>query len=217
MVRWLCADLAGEIEALAPETVRTLGRRRPGRVRYLIPLLVLGLLCWLLLNLTLPPIPGLLGGGAGGGAGAGGGGAGGAPPDEGQERPGEADPQPPQRLPEPLPLPEEPPPPPVVEQEPAPLLDLPVLPRIVVPQFIGDGPTRKAMAHRALVADEGGGVTPPPPPPAGRQGTELPPPAASQADEFARAAERAQRARHVPPEEQPMVRRFFELLQREAK
>jgi hypothetical protein len=44
---------------------------------------------------------------------------------------------------------------------------------------------------------------------------ELPPPRSR--EEFERAAEAAQRSRHVPAEERPMVRRYFELLRQAAK
>jgi hypothetical protein len=42
------------------------------------------------------------------------------------------------------------------------------------------------------------------------------PPPPLRAD-FERAAEAAQRARHVPPAERPMVRRFFDALREAAK
>jgi hypothetical protein len=66
--------------------------------------------------------------------------------------------------------------------------------------------------HAAEVERSGGAV-----PQAGTGGNaseSTPPPSR---ETFERAAEQAQRARHVPPEERPMVRRFFELLRERAR
>jgi len=215
MAQWLTADLAVALAELPPPALRALGRRRLGRVRYLLPLGLILLLAWLLLQLWPPPFPGLLGGGSGGRGSGGDSGAGTsakAPP-----APGKSDPPPQQPIPPPPPPPPQPEPPPVQPEPPAPLLDLPEAQSFVVPQFTGDGDTRKALAQRALV-EEGGGVSPPP---AGAQqgGDQSQPtgdPAATHAT-FARAAEQALRSHHVPPAEQQIVRRFFELLQQEHK
>jgi hypothetical protein len=91
--------------------------------------------------------------------------------------------------------------------DPEPPLDLPSKPEVVMPRFLADGPSRK---DRANVAELPAGAA---------AATELRPgggdrPLAPTAEEFRRAAERAQRARHVAPDEQAMVRRYFEGLRR---
>lgn len=110
--------------------------------------------------------------------------------------------------PAPAPVPDPRPP----ASEPAPLLDLPPVRRFVVPRFVADGPTRRARVHAADVEQGGaggageGGVSPGAPSTAARPTRE----------EFARAAEQALASRHVPPAEQPIVRRFFAALQKAA-
>jgi hypothetical protein len=64
---------------------------------------------------------------------------------------------------------------------------------------------RGGAAPQATVSEGGAG---------GGDAPASPPPTAAT---FERAAEAAQRARHVPDEERPMVRRFFELLREAAK
>lgn len=95
------------------------------------------------------------------------------------------------------------------------MLELPEQQRFVVPEFVGDGPTRRARMHAAQLERDGGAR----PPSAGTEGgngdSEAPPPITK--ERFERAAEAAQRARHVPDEERAMVRRFFELLRERAK
>jgi hypothetical protein len=90
------------------------------------------------------------------------------------------------------------------------LLDgLPNLDDFLVPHFVGAGPSAPARAHVAELPEGG-------PPPAGAQaqsggtGAEGTPPQ-DDAD-FERAVERALRSRHVPPDETPFVRRWFEVL-----
>lgn len=108
--------------------------------------------------------------------------------------------------------PDAPPPAPPPAAEPATLLELPPLRRFVVPRFVDDGPTRRARVH-AVDAEQGA---------AGSAGTGAAGAGAPAADsrstreEFARAAEQALASRHVPPSEQPIVRRFFEALQKAA-
>jgi hypothetical protein len=84
---------------------------------------------------------------------------------------------------------------------------LPSKPEVVMPRFLADGPSRK---DRATVAELPAGAPVP---------TELRPGGGStaavpSAEEFRRAAERAQRSRHVAPDEQAMVRRYFEGLRK---
>ena len=97
----------------------------------------------------------------------------------------------------------------------------------MIPDFVGDGETRREMAERALVGvgvatgEEGPEQPAPaaPKPPVGLpQGTgsstadpDQPPPP-DRLQEFERAAERALRSRHVPDVERAIVRRFFECL-----
>jgi hypothetical protein len=119
----------------------------------------------------------------------------------------------PAQLPEPEP--ENPANEPPEPEPPAPLLELPEQRRFVVPDFIGDGPTRKARVRAAEIEREGGAGRHAPP--AQQRGGDQPSPTAPEpaAESFERAAEAALQSRHVPPAERPMVRRFFERL-REA-
>ncbi|MBL8751227.1 MAG: hypothetical protein JNK78_18870 [Planctomycetes bacterium] len=225
MLAWLRRDVAARLPSVPRRAVARAGRRGLGRVRRLLPFVVLLLLCWLLVEWLQPPWPGLLGGGGSrplpsGSSSGGGGGAGGEPRRGGEgDRPPETEP-PPRRSDE---RPQEPPPrvpdtgdepevkPPVAE---APLLELPDQQRFVVPEFVGDGPTRRARTFAAEI-ERGGAEAPRTGGGNGGDPDAAPPP--SQRETFERAAEAAQRARNVPPEEQPMVRRFFRLLQERAK
>jgi len=191
-----------------------------------VPIVILLLLAWLLSEWLAPPWPGVLGGrpsvdgpAAGDGAGSSSGGGGSAVPSPGgDEEPESKDPQqkpPPESTPPPQPQPPQPTesPDPVTPEAPAPLLDLPAQQRFIVPEFVGDGPTRRVRMHAAEL--ERAGTTAP-----GASGTSggegaVPPPRSR--EEFERAAEAAQRSRHVPAEERPMVRRYFELLRQAAK
>jgi hypothetical protein len=202
MARWLAADLGQQVRAFAAAQTAPLRGRKLGRVRYLAPLLaVLLLVWWLRPDLSLP-VPGLGSSPAGGSGGAGHGGGAGRVAAQPLPPPPQPEPEP-----EPEPGPDSPPAPP------APLLDVPAVPNVVVPEFTDDGPTRRALAHRALAtvddaaaapaaAGAGGGQQPGPPP---------------KKEQFERAAERAQASRHVPPAERDFVRRYFALLQEQAK
>jgi len=225
MARWLGEDVAAKLPALAP-VVGQIGRSGLGRRRWLVPIVILLLLAWLLSEWLAPPWPGVLGGrpsvdgpAAGDGAGSSSGGGGSAVPSPGgDEEPESKDPQqkpPPESTPPPQPQPPQPTesPDPVTPEAPAPLLDLPAQQRFIVPEFVGDGPTRRVRMHAAEL--ERAGTTAP-----GASGTSggegaVPPPRSR--EEFERAAEAAQRSRHVPAEERPMVRRYFELLRQAAK
>ncbi|GAB4149683.1 MAG: hypothetical protein Fur0037_18040 [Planctomycetota bacterium] len=91
-------------------------------------------------------------------------------------------------------------------EPPAPLLPAESERHGVVPDFVGDGPARRAMIEAAAVPGAGG-AAPSRTLPARRVEAE--------AESFRRAAEKAVRSRHVPEAERPIVRRFFELLRQE--
>ncbi|HEX5050205.1 MAG TPA: hypothetical protein VFZ65_00405 [Planctomycetota bacterium] len=232
MASWLGREIEQRLPDLPPQLFAALARPRLGRWRRLVPFVALLLFAWLLSLWLWPTWPGALGGratddvpaaGSGGGTGGGGGeagsGAGGAgSPDPAQKAP-DAPPAP-ERQPRGA-LPPPPPPPPNAAEEtpppepPAPLLELPEQQRFIVPEFLGDGPTRRARMHAAQL--EQGGVAPESPANAGTGGGLLPPPPVPTREQFERAAEQALQARHVPAEEQPMVRHFFELLREAAR
>lgn len=211
MTQWLGDDLDVDLGALPPAQVRQSMRRRLGRARYLLPLFVLLFVTWLLWQLWPPPVPGVLTGlvpppPAGGGSGGDGPGNGASSPE-----PKSAEPRPQRDLPRPPP-PEPEPPPSKVEPKPAPpapLLQAESEQQFVVPQFLGDGPSRRALVQAAETDGGGSGSAPPPPSPP-QAGAEPPPLLQQHGDEqFERAIEAALRSRHVPPAERPMVERFF--------
>lgn len=207
MVRWLSEDLSRYVASLPAAALPRFSPARLGRLRYLVPLCM-----GLLLALLLQPEFGYWPAGvqsSGGAAGVGGGGAGG---DGGQ---GGASP----------PDPESPPKPRVEEQPPAPMPDAGVDRSVVAPEFVGDGPSRRALAERALVgmgdqsdpagaqagadaaaSQTSGGV--------GADGSSLALPSERLSPEdFARAEERARASRRIPPRERAVVREFFRRLQ----
>lgn len=200
---WLAEDLWRRASAMPGRAWAGVGRRPLGAVRWLLPLLVL--LVWgrLLVDGIQLPLPGA----GGGAAAAAGGGARGRAPSTGEQS---QLPEPPPPAPE-LPPQEEPEPPP--PPKPDPLLELPPQEQFVVPQFVGDGPSRKAMAERAEIELGGGGASSPRQQQAGAATDRE---VQQQKRDYERAAERAERARNVPAEERPMVRRFFELLRKEG-
>jgi hypothetical protein len=106
----------------------------------------------------------------------------------------------------------DPPAPPVDQQPPAPFLDLPEDLQAIVPDFVGDGPTRRELAWRALV-DPGRAPT------VRSAGSADKAESAPESPEerYRRATEAALQSRHVPPQERSIVRRFFEQLQREGQ
>ncbi|MEO6595510.1 MAG: hypothetical protein ABIP94_12225 [Planctomycetota bacterium] len=243
MPSWLGREIEAQLPSLSPKLLAGLARPRLGRWRQLVPVIVLLLLAWLLSLWFWPAWPGLLGGratvetpAAGSGSGSGepqGGASGGsgepghgAPVSNEPERNAQSEPKPeetkePDRTPPETPPPPPPAPPPTPEQPiptpepPAPLLELPEQQRFVVPEFLGDGPTRRVRMHAAELAQAGMAPRPAVQNPGGA-GNEPPPPQAMR-EHFDRAAEAALQARHVPPEERPMVRRFFELLREAAR
>jgi len=230
MLQWLERDVRERLRPHERAALAAVARPSIGRWRWLVPVLLLVLLAWLLSAWLQPPWPGALGGAPdqASGDGQGNGKDGGGAPDE-REQGGdpqrgddEASDEPPQReLPE---RPEEAPPPPLPPQDereaqteaPAPLLELPEQRRFVLPEYIGDGPTRRARMRAAELEQQVGGGAPT----ASRQrgGDErAPEPPKPEPETFERAAEQALRARHVPEHERAIVRRFFEKLQQAGK
>jgi hypothetical protein len=198
MAEWLGRALEGDLAAVPDPEVRRLGRRRLGRLRYLLPLCVVLLLAWWL-RFWPSPVPGMGGGANGPGGvkqGEGKGGGAGAQQPQGQR---------PQLPPPPEPKQKQDEPPPVKPEPPAPVLPLPQDRQFVVPQFIDDGPSRRELAHVAEVPEGSGN--------AAGQVQRAGGGAEKQADrpdtDFQRAEERALRLRHVPEAERPMVERFF--------
>lgn len=227
MTAWLAADVRAKLPRLPARAVAAVGRRRLGGLLWAVPLALLLLLAWFVADLLAPPWQGVLGGnGAGASSGAdGAGGAGGAGPGGESAADGVAQPQPRDTAPTPRAGSDAPPPlpPPAAQDqlepdaapaEPAPLLELPPQQRFVVPDFVGDGPSRRARM-RAVEVEQG---APAAPTPRGASPEELsqqlPPP---RPETFQRAAEAAQAARHVPPGERPFVRRYFDKLQQAGK
>lgn len=228
MIRWLEADVYERLQPRRRGAERAMLRGGLGRWRLLAVVLLAFALAWLLGLWFQPPWRGVAGGKPAeptrteaphdGGS---------AQPDdrdEVQELPYEdrAD----DRVePEVLEAPERPAP--VIpegddaEPEEAPVEEPPLVDaaddrRFILPDFIGDGPTRRERMHvaeleqpsagggaRAQRAQAGGAARPRPSPPA--------------ALEFERAAEKAARSRHVPDRERAMVRRFFEELQKRGR
>lgn len=227
MFGWLEREVHEGLRPHRREAARAATRFRLGRWRWLgVPLAAL-LVAWLLSGWIEPPWRGGVGGAApragdgdsgGGAAGASAGtlGVGAAPetPAPGPEEPRD-DPEAPAR--------DEAPPvdgddqdEPEASDEPPPLLDLPDDRRFVLPDFIGDGPTRRARMHVAeLEQPQPVGARPRPARPQGGGGA--PPAPESVPLEFERASEEALRSRHVPPAERAIVRRFFERLQQRGK
>jgi hypothetical protein len=205
MLGWLVRDLAARLHARPVPSARRRATRTARRLLALLPLLlVLLLLCWLL------PL------GLGEGSRAG---LGGAPaPGAQQDRPGrgaqagneDAPGAEPTLAPAPAPAtpPQEPQPDggEAGEPEPARPVQLPVREEFVVPSFVGAGESRLA---KARTAEEE--VSLAPAPPVSPQGVGAPPPVPPE-QEFARAAERAAHARHVPAAERPIVQRYFKAL-----
>ncbi|MCB9878378.1 MAG: hypothetical protein H6835_12335 [Planctomycetes bacterium] len=110
-------------------------------------------------------------------------------------------------------MPPPPAPPPLAE---APLLELPEQQRFVVPEFIDDGPTRRARMRAAEIEADGGGAASPRAPRTGGE-QQAPEPPAAREQRFEHAAEQALRSRHVPDAERAIVRRFFDKLQQQGR
>jgi hypothetical protein len=228
MLTWLEQDAEQRLLPHRRRALALVARPQLGRWRMLLPIVLLLLITWLLAVWLAPPWDGAIGGrpdepqagGSGGATGAGGaGGAGGASSDSPipQPTPGaqakqEAstdqsdEPSPDVQMPSEQSSSSQPDDP----SEIPPLIDLPGDQNFVVPDFIGDGPTRRARMHAAELEEQAGGgasatesrLTES----SGRNATKPTKP------DFERAAEAARRSRHVPPVERAMVRRFFDKL-----
>lgn len=234
MLRWLERDVQQRLQPHRKRALAAVSRPRLGRWRWLVPALLVLLLLWLVAWLVSPPWSGALGGQAnqpeqGSDDGQGGQGQegdrepGSSPPPQGpggeqpmpppEEQPGEQpgdrpEPQPVQPVPEPQSNES-----PSNPEEVPPMIDLPDDQRFVVPEFIGDGPTRRKRMHAAEVeeqADAGAAAT-------GTSGAANQERPQQPEPDFERAAEAALRSRHVPPSERGMVRRFFDKLQSAAR
>jgi hypothetical protein len=221
MTAWLEADVRRKLPALPRQAVAAVGRRRLGGLLWALPLALLLLLAWAIADLLAPPWSGLLGGrGEAPSQGPGGGGAGSGEASSGAGRPepspptGQSPPASAGAPPVPPPPAAEPQPPEATPQEPAPLLELPTQQRFVVPDFVGDGPTRRAKV-RAVEIEQGAPEELAPTAVGGADlRPELPP---MRPETFARAAEQALGSRHVPAGERPFVQRYFDRLQQAGK
>jgi hypothetical protein len=202
MFDWLEQDLEGRIAKLPREQVAQVTKPRLGWARYLLPVILL-----LLLLQQFAPLPPRLPAPRGPAIGIGGGGAapGGGSGRERQDR----QPPPPAR-PDPEPPPQAPPRADPPQDPPKPLLQLPPADEIVLPEFVGDGPTRRELAPLFELAP------PARPSGAGAAARDATPPAPG-TPEFTRAHEQALRSRHVPDEERPFVRSYFERLARRGR
>jgi hypothetical protein len=97
-------------------------------------------------------------------------------------------------------------PPPGPRTQPKPLIAaLPTQKEFVVPTWIHEGPSTKGKAPVVEMEQP----ERPPGPPRQMQRPEEAKRSPQQLEDFQRAAERAQHARHVPPAERPFVRRYF--------
>jgi len=213
-VAWLEDDLAHRLIDLPQERSRALWRRPVGRVRYLLPLLVLLLLLRQFAPLaSLPSTSGpplASGSGAGGSSGAGGTG------DDRSEQPPESSegpaPPPPPDLTPPQPESAEQPEEQNASVDPPNLDHVRVLDEFVIPHFVGDGETRRDLSRLAVVEQGEGGRSAA----AGQTARDETKPRPPDPQDYEKAYEQAMRARHVPPEERDFVRTYFDVL-REAK
>lgn len=215
---WLGRRVATRIAELPPDAIAKAAPLSLGRARFLLPLFVLLLLLRLLAPFLPTPPAGLiqLPGAGAGGAGAGGG-SGEKPDPEGAGGDARPEPSPP---PAPDPQdeaevePEEPEP-----EQPKPLLQLPSEQSLLVPRFLDDGPRTKTLAPQVQVPVGDPGGQPPPRTSAqtGGAGQQAAPPPAAPPEVIERAAEAAQRSRHVPPAERPFVRRYFQKLKERGR
>ncbi len=216
MFTWLSRQLEDRLVALPRDLTKKISRAPLGRLRYLMPLLILLFLLRLFAP-VLPPLPeGRLalnnqsGGGSSAGdgeaeTGAGSEGEGENEPQEGPETPSEQPPEPAED--------------PIEDQGDA---DPPSLPpkslaedgskdeSFLLPSFVGEGESRLSKAPVASIDEGGTGAT------ARKERNKSRGGPMDEVDEkdFERALERALRSRHVPESERPFVRRYFEALMR---
>lgn len=206
---WLGRDLASRLAGLPDRVVAHAWRRPLGALRYAVPLLVVLLLLRLFAPLppstpedSGPPLETAQGGGQAGGGG---------PADSDSEsretppeEPTEGEDAPPEDQGA-----EEDPAPDVEEGPPPPELDVQVVDEFVIPQFIGEGETRRALSNTALL--ERGGDP--------RSAAQAPAPDVPEPSpiDFEAAVEQALRSRHVQPSERAFVRTYFEQLLEEVR
>ena len=235
MLRWLEKDAQQRLAPHRKQALAAVTLPQVGRFLWLLPVVLLLLLIWLVTLWGTPPWAGAIGGfadqpEAGSDDGQGGRGSDGGADPEGNQSDGsqqvEAE-QPPTNG-DPGEQPGDQPKPPLAVPTPEPdagddstnpgevppLIDLPDDQRFVVPEFIGDGPTRRARMHAAEIEEQTssgsaqlGGVG---------AAEDLNQSKPSEPD-FERAAEAALRSRYVPPAERAIVRRFFKNLRQKAK
>ncbi|MFN3240824.1 MAG: hypothetical protein ACE37K_04850 [Planctomycetota bacterium] len=221
MLRWLESDVHARLQPHRKVALRAVSRPQLGRWRWLLPALLLLLLAWLLSLWIQPPWRGAVGGRpdtpeSGDANGEGGGGSGAVPQPGGADGSGGEDAQdPPDGAAPPQPVPVGPDgkePDPSEPDEVPPLVDRPDDQRFVLPDYIGDGPTRRERMHAAELEQPAPGGAPQTRPQGGAgDRPEVPRPTDVR---FDRAAEKALRSRHVPEHERAIVRRFFDELQK---
>ncbi len=212
MGAWLADYLGREFASLPVGVERSWVRKGIGAVRYLVPVAVAMLLFWWLRPDVAMPWFGL-GGGAVEQAQNGGQGNGAGEASLGNGQPVPHPGEPPTSSPPPSQQPDRPPEGPVPQQpSPAPFLDVPPSAQIVVPEFTRDGPTRRAMAHQAMVGvEQGGGAAASRRASGGAGDQELATPQAAR-ERFLRAAEKALQSRRVPERDRAIVKSFFDEL-----
>jgi|GEM_PF-2618485 len=224
MLRWLERDVHLRLQPHRREAQRAMTRLRLGRWKRLLPAALALLVLWLFSLWLQPPWPGVVGGrpeapapGAALGDG--------AQEPRADERAGTAEGAP-GTDPEEAPIAPQPEPAALAavddgeeprQDEPAevpPLVEAPVDQRFVLPDFIGDGPTRRQRMHVAeLEQQQPGGAARPQAQQQQTAGSRPRRPRPTSV-EFERAAERAMRSRFVPERERAIVRRFFDALQK---
>lgn len=223
MIRWLERDVHVRLQPHRRSAARAAGALRLGRWRWLFPLVVALLLAWLLSAWLQPPWSGLVGGRPQAAAGAAavdveartaaaGGDSELAEPSSEEGARGEDEPA----LAAPTPSDGGDPTEPDDPEETPPLVDAPDDQRFVLPDFIGDGPTRRERMHVAELEQPRPGGAPRRQERSAAGGAGESRPRAAAVD-FERAAERAVRSRHVPDAERGIVRRFFDELKKRGK
>lgn len=226
LLDWLEHDVAARLTPDERRQFAAASRPSLGRFAWLLPLVLVLLLAWLLAEWLAPPWSGVLGGNPPPPPPGTSGGGGGGNQGDGEPQSGDGEPQDQPQQPEQSPPPEAAPPSPPEQQsdspqppppEPSPLLELPEQQRFVVPEFVDDGPTRRARMRAAEIEGNGGAAAPPPSAPRNVGEQPAPEQPAPREQQFERAAEQALRSRHVPESERAIVRRFFDKLQQKGR
>jgi len=203
MVAWLERDLAGRLEKVDRHEGRRLLRRPLGRLRYLIPILLLLVFCRFMAIF----LPSMLPGGEDEVARGGGDAATearapleravGQSPLLASEEPEQAVSQQSDSVP-----------PPSISA-PKPLIEnIPAKDEFVIPAFLRDGEKRKALSKIAMLEEGSGGSAIASEKPLSRP--ELDPRRQPGTEEFKRSWEAAVRARNLPPSEREFVRAYFQ-------